>query len=333
MMRTLHRLSFSPAPNSQGSCGVFHSKPCEFLWCAIVISLAVLFLASCASADTQATQTAQAKRNALQATRQAELLQDTEQAKIAGVTATHQTHRTLTAQAELDQQATMDADAATEQAYAAQSTAEALELQQFIESARNWPGVVVDLFDQPVYEWPTSSETFSGGSITWSIEEGKYRWTASANRGFAYWIYPIQQPVGDFYLAVEVEHASGTSDSEAGLIFHVNERDYWCYLISGEGDLFIGLRINGEWQLSWPMGSSHIYSGKPNQLAVVSQNNYYLFLINGYSFMSIGEDALPAGPAGLMINLWNAGDQAAWDFDNFELRTPGTPIPLSTPVP
>lgn len=331
MMRTVHRFSCSPNLHPNDIKGVFHRKPCRNLWLVFAICLAVLLLAGCVSADTQATLTAQAKRNALQATRQAELLQDTEQVKIAGGTATYQAHRTLTAQAELNQQATMDANAATEQAYEAKLTAKALELQQYIESARNWPEFVVDLFDQPAYEWPMSSENFSGGSITWSIEEGKYRWAASANKGFSYWIYPIQQPVGDFYLAVEVDHTGGTSDSEAGLIFHVNERDYWCYLISGEGDLFIGLRINGEWQLSMPMGSSHIYSGKPNQLAVISQNNYYLFLINGYNFMGIGEDALLAGPAGLMINLWNAGDQATWEFDNFELRTPGTPTPLSTP--
>ena len=334
-MHTFYRSC--PSLNPKGLSGGFYRKPFGFF---PAICLAALLLAGCGGgSESQATLTAQARRNALQGTRLAEGLQDTDQAKIAGVTATHQANRQLTAQAELDQQATIDANAATEQAYAAERTAEALELQQYIESAKNWPALVADLFDQPAYEWPIISETFPGGSITWSIEAGKYRWTASGSKGFAYWIYPTSQPVSDFYLAVEVQNTGGSIDSEGGLIFHVNERDYWCYLISGEDDLFFGLRVNGEWYFSMPMGSSHVRGGGPNHLAVINQNSQYLFLINGFNLISIGNSNLPLGPAGLMINLWDAGDQTnvvkttTWEYDNFELRVPETAAPSTTPTP
>ena len=145
--------------------------------------------------------------------------------------------------------------------------------------------------------------------------------------------------MGDFYLAVEVQNTGGSIDSEGGLIFHVNERDYWCYLISGEDDLFFGLRINGEWHFSIPMGSSHVRSGGPNHLAVINENSRYFFLINGFNMMTIGNTRLPVGPAGLMINLWNAGDQTSvektttWEYDNFELRVPETAAHSITPTP
>jgi hypothetical protein len=93
------------------------------------------------------------------------------------------------------------------------------------------------------------------------------------------------------------------------------------------------LRVNNEWQLSIPFGSSTVNSNGPNHLAIIDQDSKYIFLINGYSFISLGEDTLPTGPAGLMITMWNAGDQASWEFDNYELRVPGTPIPLTSPTP
>jgi hypothetical protein len=303
---------------------------------SILLILSMLLAACSVSAiprQNAATRTARAAQNRKQATRMAELLQDTQLAGQAMQTATLQARRTQTAQAELDQQGTIEAGTATEDAYAAQRTAEAVELQRQIEDAQKWPALIVDTFDQPAFDWPTGSEKISNGNMAWKLANGKSIWRATAEHGFTFWTYPISQAVSDFYLSIEVKQTSGAPDSEAGLVFHASDQEFWCYLISGAGDLFIGLRVNNEWQLSIPFGSSTVNSNGPNHLAIIDQDSKYIFLINGYSFISLGEDTLPTGPAGLMITMWNAGDQASWEFDNYELRVPGTPIPLTSPTP
>lgn len=296
--------------------------------------LVCLFLSSCVASDENgATRTAQVARNIKLATRLAEGLQDAEQAELVALTATLQANRQQTAWAERNQQATIDAEIATKQAYSVQLTAEAVKLHELIEGVRIWPALITDTFTQPAEYWPNNEESFSFGNISWRIEDGVFYWSASASQGFTYWTYPSKEIVEDFYLAVEVSHTGGSNDAEAGLVFHVNEKDYWCFLISGKGNLFIGLRIGSQWRQSLPMSSSYVNTAQPNHLAVISQSSHYFFLINGHNFISIGENDLPAGYAGLMITLWNAGDQASWQFDNFELRLPGTISTQTAPSP
>ena len=304
-----------------------------FLLAALSLGTLLTACLAITNPSLSATQTAVVQQGHKQATRMAELLQDTQWAALDQQTATVVAGRTQTAQAELDQQATIDAAAATEAAYLAQLTAEAIAMQQLIQHARSWPAVVQDPFDKHTLEWPIGSEEGKYSQWTWEIVQGKYLWHALARQAFTYWVTPSQETASDFYLAVDARYVDGDSESEAGLVFLTEEENFWCFLVSGEGDLFVGRWLNGDWEMSLPFGSSHVNLAGSNHLAVISLEGRLIFLINGESYIESGFNQPQGGPAGLMLSIGTDGNQASWEFDNYELRVPGAPVPPTTPTP
>lgn len=293
-----------------------------------ILLAGVLLLSACSlgPGEGAATHTAQAKRSVQQATRLAQ-----EQRSTQEINNQRATGRALEAM----QQATLDVIAhqtatqvagiqqtATKEALNAQSTADAQAFAALLSAAHQWPALVADSFDKPAYEWPQGKDPLSNGSLNARLAGGKYFWEVQAERGFTFWSNPTEQPVGDLYLSVEMRQTGGAPEAEAGLVFHSSEQSFWCFLLSGEGSLFIGKLIDGSWGFSLPLGSSHIQTGQVNHLAILAQDNRYTFLINDFSLMVISDDQLPSGPAGLMFSVGDSTQEAAWEFDNFELRLP-----------
>jgi hypothetical protein len=65
-------------------------------------------------------------------------------------------------------------------------------------------------------------------------------------------------------------------------------------------------------------------------VAVVANDGSFYFFINDQYVDEIEEDALLRGRVGMVVNLFEPGIQAEWEFDNFELREPWTAAVVET---
>jgi hypothetical protein len=77
--------------------------------------------------------------------------------------------------------------------------------------------------------------------------------------------------------------------------------------------------------------SPAIQTNQPNRLRVIAQGDHFAFFINDRMVGQADDDHWPEGRAGLMGSLYDAGDQATFVFDNFELRAP--PAGAAAPTP
>ena len=297
----------------------------------------LLLLAGCNTlldGENQATRQARQERNDALATQMAGSLRRTSAAETELAQSTHiaatdtvlaeQAEATAEVIAEITHQAQRTA---TQEAWQMQSTQTSVAFDLLLQEARQWPELLTDSFDSWSYDWPRGRQDGQYNSFAWTLAEGKYHWEVQGKTGFTFWTYPDDQPVWNEYLSVEIQRLGGSPDAEAGLVFHAVDQDYWCFLISGEGSLFIGKMAGGDWEVSWPLSSSAVLADQSNLLEVITQDGYSIFLINGFNLMgmSAGEDQ--PGAAGLMVSLWNAGDQATWEFDNFQVRQSPEPSP------
>jgi hypothetical protein len=67
-----------------------------------------------------------------------------------------------------------------------------------------------------------------------------------------------------------------------------------------------------------------------NQVTVIAIDGRFYFYINDQYVDEIEEDTLLRGRVGMVVNLFEAGGQAEWEFDDFELREPWTAAVVDT---
>jgi RsiW-degrading membrane proteinase PrsW (M82 family)/tetratricopeptide (TPR) repeat protein len=214
--------------------------------------------------------------------------------------------------------------AATQQAQRnLEATATGQVVQATAVAASHWPIVLSDLFDANVNDWPTgeySSEWITGGGRR--ITNGKYRWKAEARKGVVSRSQPDITPVSDFYLAVEARKLNGPENSAYGLIFRQRDGDYYFFRIRDDQRFRLALRYEGQWEtvIDWTKTSA-IRPNEVNRLTVLAEGSHFLFYINGHYAGEADDKRLSSGTTSVAIEL-DAGDEAIFEFDNFELRSP-----------
>jgi hypothetical protein len=157
------------------------------------------------------------------------------------------------------------------------------------------------------------------------ILNGKYRWDATAKRGFVRWGYPEIDPVFDFYLSVECQQMNLAVEGACGLVFRlVDSADYYMFGIDSMiSEYYVRMQREGEWSdLISSTPSEAIQPEQPNQISVLGQGSYFIFYINGTIVGEIQDDAFESGYVGVIIELFDAGAHSAFEFDNFVLRVP-----------
>lgn len=186
-----------------------------------------------------------------------------------------------------------------------------------------WPLVLLDTFERSVNDWPSGLDDNEFVRNKWRIVGGKYTWKAKAHQPFHWYAWPDARAVSDFYLSVEAQQVSGPEENVHGLVFRVAGDDFYYFGISNRGE-FIFLRMyKYRWRrlIDWTR-SSAIQPWEVNKIAVVAEGSQFSFFINDEFVAEAEDDTLARGRAGVMIELFNAGDEAAFEFDNFELRAP-----------
>ena len=258
-----------------------------------LLLIAVIMTAGCASGDVTEnppTLTAQAERAMQLATRMAGTLQPTWQAANAWMTATAESY-----------------------------------LGQ-VEIARNWPIVMADSFDDDSGAWSTGVMTDTLGDIDWQIAGSKFTWNLKAKDGVVWWNVPDMEALTDFYVAADVRQVNGPIDAQCGIIFRrASEEDYYLLEIDNSGQYGLFKHSGSEWNTlsDWSKSPALLLS-QSNHLVIIGQGDMFVLLINDQLVLppTTLDTDLTSGTFGLAVGLSYAGQEASWEFDNFELRAP-----------
>lgn len=220
------------------------------------------------------------------------------------------------AQIATEVRATETAQAAAEQS--ATGTARAARA----ERPSDWRRVFIDSFTADQHSWPLYDEVDVYTTHKSEIVDGVYRWEALAHRGFVWWIWG-SQPVSDFYLSVEVRRVSGTRTGSSGLVFRLNNRSYYAFVINDSQRFAVMKSTQGRLEdvISWKE-SDAIQPDGTDVLTVVATGSNFSFFINGQWVAEIEDVDYEQGRTGLTIGLDRAGEEAVFEFDNFEVWTP-----------
>lgn len=62
--------------------------------------------------------------------------------------------------------------------------------------------------------------------------------------------------------------------------------------------------------------------GAVNRLTVIEQGSHLTFFVNGQYVVETDDTRLNDGVMGPAVELVHAGDEAVFEFDNFEVRAP-----------
>jgi hypothetical protein len=232
----------------------------------------------------------------------------------------------LTARAGDQATATVEAQAtATAEAVVhATATVEAQVPISALEEAKGWSVMINDSFYDNGNDWAVGDSTGEYADMIWTLGDGIYRWEGYAFRGFIWWVYPSMDDLYDFYVAADLEPISGPANLEQGIMFrHNDDNQYYVFEIDANQEYAVFYYDSAEWYELWPWSySPALVAGQPNRLAVLGRGDEFLFYINDQLVAEVADSSVLVGKAGLIVGLSNEGDEAIWEFSNFELRVP-----------
>jgi hypothetical protein len=213
---------------------------------------------------------------------------------------------------------------ATFSIYYADAIATEEALKNYYEDRKNWPLILDDTFDDNRNEWPLEEDDDDLASVSWKIEDGKYMWEALAKQGFIYWTYPSVPTATDFTLSVDAKQVEGPYDGQYGLVFRLlDENNYYLFLIDQDNNYSFDLYNEGEWfTLDQGTISPVVMQNDENRISVIGEGFTFRVYINGIFINETIDQTLTSGKFGIAIGLTYPQDQAVFEFDNFELRSP-----------
>lgn len=205
---------------------------------------------------------------------------------------------------------------ATVQVQNAQSTAE--------NALSNWKVILSDTFDSNENNWLIEEASDDEYALTsYQILDGKYQWASTSHKPFIGWVRTGSSQLDDFYVTVEARQASGPDSSDYGFVLREDEDSNFYYFgISDSGQYAFLLFFNNWSALRDWTDTSLIRPGEDNKITIIVQGSQFIFFINDQYLTEITNDKIPKGKVALAVELANENDQAVFEFDNLELRTP-----------
>jgi hypothetical protein len=206
---------------------------------------------------------------------------------------------------------------------ASAATAVVIERDQAMQTASQWPLLLLDTFDDNQNKWIDGEIDDEYAAIQVTID-GSYRWEASAKQGFHWRVWPRSDLTTDFYLAVDAQNLRGNDDAQYGLIFRENDDAYFYWEVSDTQEYRL-FSYKDEWiELIPATFTDAIRPRGNNHLVVVSEDDEFKFWINDQFVGQARGDTPASGQAGVAIGLHDQGDESMIVFDNFELRALST---------
>jgi serine/threonine protein kinase len=189
-----------------------------------------------------------------------------------------------------------------------------------------WSLVIQEPFDSNTNGWQTGDAGNSSMAASYSVTGGKYRWETET-QGSIDWFYWNEElePISDFYYTVEIEQVSGPDTANYGMIFRAIDTAAYLFSINDASQQYALFKweVEGWTYLLDTTRTSAIKRGEANQLGVLAEGSRFSLYINDEYVDEITvDDGLNEGRVGLAIYLGQAGDEAVFEFDNFEVYTP-----------
>lgn len=191
--------------------------------------------------------------------------------------------------------------------------------------------------NSPKNDWPLElSEGFNTNNSLWStgdfydadlgntskeISGGKYQWQSEAYDEFVSTTFPNINPISDFYLSVKARQISGSQEASYGIVFRSSEKGEYIFLISGEYyALFHYDGIKYHPLIDWARNIA-LKTKRINHVEVTAEGPKIIISVNDKTIITKHDNNLEEGHIGLAIQLFEEGDQANFEFDDFELRS------------
>ena len=116
---------------------------------------------------------------------------------------------------------------------------------------------------------------------------------------------------------------SGAPDADYGLIFRHDGDNYYYFQVSESSQYAVYLYSGGRWAelIGWTKAEA-IRAGRINKVAVAGEGARFTLFINGAPVGTVTDATLPTGSVGVAVQIYNAGESATFEFDNFEWRAP-----------
>jgi hypothetical protein len=111
---------------------------------------------------------------------------------------------------------------------------------------------------------------------------------------------------------------------EYGLIFRqTSDDDYYLFEVNGSNEYALYLHSLDGWEVLIDL-TAHpaISTNSPNKFEVIAKGAYFAFNINDTFVADYSDERLSQGAVGILVGLTNSGEEATWEFDDFELRVP-----------
>ena len=153
---------------------------------------------------------------------------------------------------------------ATQQVLDVTATVEAFQATA-TEVSSNWKVALSDTFDSNKNKWVTETSDDDYAKIIFKIEDGKYRWDATAHKGFVQWVRVYNVNLSDFYFTAEGQNVNETSSGDYGLVFREDKNGNLYYFGITDDSYFVSLSYNNEWtedRKSTRLNSSHIQKSR-----------------------------------------------------------------------
>jgi hypothetical protein len=186
----------------------------------------------------------------------------------------------------------------------------------------DWPTVFEEAFVVNNEMWPEFEEEDDLAQLNVAFSNGAYRWEAQANDGFIWWSYPDMETLTDFYAEVEVIQIEGDPYGEMGLLFHIDEDQFYLFEVSGEY-YSLWRSVPDGWTdlIDWTT-SDVIRPGDSNLLGVLMLEDHIHLFINDQLVAELTDTHYAAGVVGVAIGLEEAGDEGTFEFDNLLVTAP-----------
>ena len=211
--------------------------------------------------------------------------------------------------------ATAEVVQATESALAFEATATGI--------VEEWRIVLADTFDSNKNKWTNKSTDDEFAAVDYQVTDGRYVWTATAKQSYIGWVRANTKALSDFYLSVEVRQVSGPDTADYGVLFREDEAGNFYYFGMNNEGRFILYEYKDEWSTLLDITVTDLVQpGEVNRITVIAEGAQFTFFVNDQYLATFTDEHIAKGGVALAVEMAQEGDQAVFEFDNFELRTP-----------
>jgi hypothetical protein len=191
------------------------------------------------------------------------------------------------------------------------------------ELTKDWRTVLKERFDSNKnYLWYTGESEDELAKAIIEVRDGAYMWDITARDGFFKWAESGVRTVSSFHLSVDVHLKSGKY-AEYGVTFRQDEDSFYVFQIADDETYNVSKYLDDEWTtlLDWTQ-SKAIKPYDVNRLTVMGKKTQFYFFINDQFVAEVEDDSIPYGGISFYVSLYEKGDEAVIEFDNFILLAP-----------